>query len=132
MIISEKMARTAWDTLCAACADPEHAGVELEAVTEGLVNAAYRVAARKTHPDAGGTAEAFAQVDRAKHIVLRWLVRRPTPAEVPHGGVEECPRCGGSGFVMRRHGFREMRAQCPSCRGSGEVPERDDSGDRLS
>lgn len=122
MIITEKAAREAAALL----------EVPLEGLTEAAVTTQYRAKAKAAHPDGGGTTELFAAVDRAKHVLIRWLARAPAPAsDVPHGSVTVCPRCGGQGYYMRQHGFKAMRMQCPSCRGSGEVPEREKEGDRL-
>jgi DnaJ-class molecular chaperone len=90
------------------------------ALDENVVNMAYRVLAKVTHPDAGGSLEAFAEVDRAKHILLMWLkADAAKPVAQPHG--EQCPRCAGKGFVASQRGFRAMRVSCPMCRGTGEL-----------
>lgn len=42
-------------------------------INENIVMDAYRRKARETHPDTGGTAEAFAEVVRAKDVALQLL-----------------------------------------------------------
>lgn len=97
----------------------------LEGLTTELVLAAYRAKAKDAHPDAGGSAEAFAAVDRAKYVLLSWLERqaRDGAGAVPHGGVTKCQRCDGKGYVellTRSFGGR-LRKQCPGCHGNGEL-----------
>lgn len=98
------------------------------------VEAAYRTEAKRAHPDAGGSLEAFAAVDHAKHVLLHWLAMRDGEPEKPHGGVTKCPRCDGKGY-MELHGARlgsVMRKQCPTCKGNGELyDEKDKDGDRI-
>lgn len=93
----------------------------------------YRLAARHLHPDRGGSAEAFAAVDRAKHVLLHWLARAEAQEDKPHGGVSKCPRCDGRGYMELRNGFKApLRKQCPTCNGNGEIfDEKDKDGDRL-
>lgn len=42
-------------------------------INENIVMDAYRRKARETHPDTGGTAEAFAEVVRAKDMALQLI-----------------------------------------------------------
>lgn len=63
------------------------------------IKAAYRRACMTTHPDRGGTPEAFDAVHRA----YRALSRRP------------CATCGGKGWVAKRQGAFVRRDQCPEC-----------------
>lgn len=99
----------------------------LQGLERSHVLEAYRSCARETHPDAGGSVEAFAAVDRAKHVLLEWLKKSPAPAEPAHG--TKCNQCGGAGFIMRHRGLRAMRMQCPRCRGMGETDVEIDEGD---
>lgn len=99
-----------------------------ETVEESEVTSAFRAVAKGAHPDAGGSVEAFATVDRAKHVLLEWLKRRPTGPALPHHG-EKCERCDGKGYVMSHRAFRSMRVQCPSCRGTGEIGVEHEKGD---
>lgn len=39
----------------------------------------------------------------------------------PGTSRETCKQCGGSGYVVTRQGFFQMRQPCPVCRGSGSV-----------
>lgn len=106
----------------------------LAPTVDGLLKAQvlelYKVQAKRTHPDMGGTPEAFAAVDRAKHVLLHWLERAGPAVEVPHGDVQECLRCKGKGYTMQQRAFRQMRMQCPSCRGTGEIYDREESADK--
>lgn len=119
MIINTKMAREAADTL----------GVPLDGLTKDIVNAHYKRRARVTHPDAGGSVEAFAAVDRAKHVLHRWLDRQGPPVEPTVGARVVCHTCQGKGFLMRPSAFRQMRVACPGCRGSGELGVEHEKGE---
>lgn len=114
MIVNEKQAREAADLLAfpslGAVVDADH------------VKEHYRTAAKGCHPDAGGSAEAFAAVDRAKHILLAWL-EKPQPAPTVHK-KKACDYCGGLGHVYtsgRNIGSQGLRRTCPKCRGSGDA-----------
>lgn len=100
---------------------------ELPANSE-QVNAAYRNRALQTHPDKeGGSIEAFAAVDRAKHVLLKWLER--SSEAVPGALGAKCAKCHGDGFLRIQRGFRSMRMQCPKCHGTGDGDyERDRTG----
>lgn len=133
MIVSEKMAHAAWEML-AAYINPEDltdamrergfkivrtlaVGLDRDDVTD-----AYKIAVKATHPDRGGSVEAFAAVDRAKHVLLAWLDRAgASEAAVPAHGGGPCPKCHGDGYLRLRKSFRELRTMCPTCRGSGEA-----------
>lgn len=94
----------------------------LDSITEESVGFQYRYASKFTHPDRGGTAEAFARVDRAKHVLLAWLAK-PKPATVEHR-KRPCEACTGSGHVYAssgRPGSKGLRRQCVKCRGSGDL-----------
>lgn len=121
MLVSRAMAEDAAFTF----------GFDLSApMTEEHINAMYKSLAKKAHPDAGGSAEAFARVDRAKHVLLAWLAKKPEAAQASAG--EPCPMCEGRGKVHQRSGFkRGMLRQCPSCQGHGEVMDIDRTGDVL-
>ena len=126
MIVSRKMAEAAAEEL----------GLTLHsALDEPTISMAYRALVKVCHPDAGGDAEMFAAVDRAKHVLMAWLARADRSAPPPHGAADPCPRCRGKGY-MELAGARlgsVLRKQCPTCRGSGELyDERETSGDRMS
>lgn len=131
MIVSEKQARAALATMLEHLSTEEL--IELGVapgmqVTEAVANAMYRRAAKRTHPDAGGSMEAFAAVDRAKHVLVLFAQRTAT---VPHPATAKpCHRCEGRGFIARQKGFKSMRVTCAACRGSGEegveIDERSD------
>lgn len=96
-------------------------------LTLQVVKEAYRSRCRETHPDMGGTAEAFAAVDRAKHILLKWLERDPEPKVAGAGQV--CDRCDGRGYIESRRAWRSMKMQCPKCRGTGDLDSEHEKGD---
>jgi hypothetical protein len=114
VIVTEKMARE-------ACVDlgwgPETLNDEL---TTAGVGAQYRLMAKRAHPDCeGGSVEAFAKVDRAKHVLFAWLERRDRAEPQPAHG-NKCRRCEGKGYVESHRAFRVMKIACPLCRGLGE------------
>lgn len=111
MIITRKMADEAATVL----------ELPAEDWTVELVNACYRSAAKRAHPDMGGSAEAFAKVDRAKHVLLGWLERLAGEQPAPPHAVRTCHKCEGRGHVMSQRAFRQMRVQCPTCRGTGDL-----------
>lgn len=117
MIVTEKMAAEALIVLAS------HAGYGpgngLAQMNAESAKQMYRDAARRAHPDAGGTAEDFAAVDRAKHVLLEWLKKEPVAR--PIHKPEVCPRCDGRGFIVRQHAWKAMRMQCPRCRGAGDL-----------
>lgn len=125
MIVSRKMAEEA-----AAVFGFDIASGLLDAQA---VHAAYRTEAKRAHPDAGGTPEAFAAVDRAKHILLAWLDKQERLDTIKsHGGVTVCPRCSGDRRIVLQRGFRQMQVQCPTCQGNGELYDEKEKGvDRL-
>ena len=119
MIVNTRTAQEAADLL----------RLPLSEVTEQTVAAAYKARARQTHPDMGGSLEAFAQVDRAKHLLLEWL-RRQSPPAPPAGHKQKCDTCAGKGYLMQMRGIRSMRVMCPGCRGTGEMDVEQEKGDQ--
>lgn len=99
----------------------------LEGLTKDVVNNAYRVVAKKAHPDAGGSAELFVAVDRAKGLLLEYI-KRCDAAPVPDVGLKPtaCPTCGGSGRLRVHRGFHAMNMMCGTCHGTGEAEYRPD------
>ena len=124
MIVSEKMASSARLTLMSVLSDEEleqHDSTIL-CMTVEKVAALYHAAAKRAHPDAGGTSEKFAAVDRAKHVLLAWLAR-PAKATPTHR-KQPCDYCGGAGYVHTstgRPGAAGLRRQCRRCHGSGDA-----------
>jgi hypothetical protein len=93
---------------------------------EGL-KAQYRLRATQTHPDAGGSAEAFARVDWAKCALEHWLKQPNT--DRPAQFQNDCPNCTGKGYVQRQIGFKlGPRVQCARCSGTGDVDYVADTG----
>lgn len=125
MIVTEKMATEALIVLVT------HAGYGpgngLEQVDLESAKQLYRDAARRAHPDAGGKAEDFAAVDRAKHVLLEWI-KKPQTARPIHK-PEVCPKCDGRGHIVQQRAWRAMRMQCPRCRGAGDLDTEHEQGD---
>lgn len=96
------------------------------------VKAAYKELAKTTHPDAGGSVEAFARVDWAKHALIAWLGRNPAKLnDMPVKG-DPCPVCGGAGRVRMQNGFKSALTRlCQHCQGTGEVLDIDRKGEGL-
>lgn len=94
-------------------------GIDGTPLTREAIKIAYRALAKKHHPDAGGDAAQFAQVDRAKCILELWLDRQPK--EPRDWRVEACPACDGKGRVVVRKGFAQMTITCGRCKGSGDA-----------
>lgn len=121
MIVTEKEARSAWDhILTMALADKDE---EPFPPTVEKVNGLYRFLARTTHPDAGGSAEDFAKLDRAKHVVQAWLVKQAA-APATAVAATPCKVCGGAGYVVQHTGLpgrKGLRRQCITCHGSGDA-----------
>lgn len=131
MIVNRKQAEEAWAVLLAAEYPGESVGAPMpESAAE--VAASYRRAAANTHPDKGGSIEAFAKVDRAKHVLLKWLEKQGS-APPPKLQPDKCPDCEGKGHVVRQgqQGFKvtRLRVQCRKCRGTGELGIEQDGGD---
>jgi DnaJ-class molecular chaperone len=94
--------------------------VMLDGLTPELLKGAYRDEAKETHPDAGGSAEAFARVDWAKCALEAWLEKAEQTAPVHK--QENCTLCDGKGYVIQRKGLSGgLRRQCGRCRGTGDA-----------
>lgn len=93
--------------------------LETLSVHRGRLDELYRAAAKCTHPDVGGSAEAFARVDWAKHVLTKWLTRdTPKVATV----YQPCRECNGLGHVRMQRGFKQSAPiQCAACHGSGDA-----------
>lgn len=101
----------------------------LDIWNEGQVSNIYKVAARATHPDAGGTAEAFARVDWAKHVLLKWIAQ-DNSARPPEHKTRKCGNCNGAGYIQTMIGFKMgPRKQCQPCRGTGDADFEPDEGE---
>ncbi len=120
MIVNRNAAQQA---LTALCLSETPDTVEVDAVTS-----AYRSMAKGAHPDHGGTLEAFANIDRSKHILLEWIKRRSPAPQVTGCGAAKCPRCNGKGFESVQRGFTALRVQCPMCKGNGDLNYDYDKG----
>lgn len=107
-------------------------GVHFETASVAAVNMSYKAAAKRTHPDAGGSAEAFARVDWAKHALTAWLGRNPAKLnDMPVKG-DPCPVCAGTGRVKVQNGFKSALTRlCQMCQGTGEVMDIDRKGEGL-
>lgn len=131
MIVTEKMAQEAWDHLRTYARMSDEKWDQMASLSgwanESNVKAAFHAASRQTHPDMGGSAEAFAAVDRAKHVLLEWLKRAPAARPVQSAQGEPCDRCGGAGWVSVQRAWKAMRVTCQRCRGTGDL-SNDDRG----
>lgn len=116
MIVSRQMAAEAMKDL----------GIAGWGFDEDQINKTYRAAVKVVHPDVGGSAEAFAKVDRAKCVLLAWL-RRPQAKSALDELISSntCKRCEGTGRVKVGRGFATMTMVCAACRGAGELVERE-------
>lgn len=96
-------------------------GLHGQPICRDTVTAAYRLLAKKVHPDAGGDAAQFAALDRAKHLLLAYIEK--AGSEAPSGSYkhEECPACKGKGYVALRRHFGTLSIVCNRCRGSGDA-----------
>lgn len=127
------MAQEAWQLLIAHADVTEEALHLLEkrdiaTLADVEVNAAFRVAATRAHPDKGGDTEGFVALDRAKHVLLNWLARQgDRGAEPPHGKL--CGVCAGKGYVESRRAWRTLKLQCTKCRGTGGEDVEHEKGD---
>lgn len=83
------------------------AGVGVEASRQ-----AYRRRAAATHPDAGGTADAFARVTEA------WAVVRAAEERLAEERAK-CRACRGEGRRVVASGWRRLRVPCEACDGTG-------------
>lgn len=103
----------------------------LDGLLEQQVKELYREACKTAHPDGGGTLEKFAAVDRAKHVLLKWIAKQGDSP--PPMNVVKCGNCEGKGNVTikSQRGFKitELRRQCRKCNGTGEEGVEHDRGD---
>ena len=89
--------------------------------TVELINKQYRAAARQAHPDAGGSPEAFARVDWAKHALLHWL-KTSGGSPRPVLEIAKCESCNGKGWFRATRGFSMgVRQHCTRCGGTGDA-----------
>jgi DnaJ-class molecular chaperone len=77
------------------------------------IRAAYLEAARRTHPDAGGDASAFARAAEAC---------RTLEAGEPARAIERarCRACEGKGKRETRSGWQALVMPCDACGGTGK------------
>lgn len=76
--------------------------------TPEQVKAAYIEKAKTTHPDGGGTAEAFQELQRA-HDAAHEIASKP----------KKCEPCEGKGRTVIQKGFNKMTMLCKACGGRG-------------
>ena len=70
------------------------------------VSNAYKTLARAAHPDGGGSADAFYELNTAYQIVAEFVRSAP------------CPDCIG-GYRARSRGFAHVQVVCDTCNGTG-------------
>ena len=79
------------------------------------IREAYKVLARRWHPDAGGDAEQFARICEAYRVL------RATEAE-RNRLRHLCPECQGARMLSVRRGWRVVSTVgCPRCDGLGSI-----------
>ena len=81
-----------------------------DTATCAQVRTAYRKKAEKLHPDKGGDAQAFIQLNG---VYRDAMIRCTKPIE--------CADCGGTGFTERVSGWRVARIICAVCGGRGTI-----------
>ncbi len=79
-----------------------------DSATEAQVKDAFRELSKTAHPDAGGTAEAFAELHQAYSQALE-LAGKP----------KLCFFCDGKKKIEKKGGFFKLLVDCPSCGGTG-------------
>lgn len=105
-MITRKQADAAWELLREKARLREDTEFPY---TASSVDVAYREASKLTHPDAGGSAEAFQEVAEARKTLIAWFkMMKPF----------ECETCYDSGFIFQRKGWRSLRMRCPDCKGA--------------
>lgn len=92
---------------------------------------AYKEMAKITHPDGGGSPEAFARVDWAKHALLKWLEMQDQEKGRSVFDIERCEPCNGTGRKRVQRGFKSWQVMCSTCRGTGEAGYEADNGAEL-
>lgn len=94
-------------------------GVSRDA-TADEIRAAWRVVARRLHPDRpGGDAAAFAEASAAYNVIGDFYERQSYDTEL-RLLYDTCVQCGGGGRTFRQKGFTErIPSICRTCGGSG-------------
>ena len=79
-----------------------------ETASPSEVRAAYWELAKKAHPDAGGSAEAFNALQAAHRAAMDLAVATP------------CPTCRGRAVIHTQRGFNVLVSPCLPCNGTGK------------
>jgi len=87
------------------------------------IHTAYKVSAKKHHPDAGGNAEYFMLVKRAFDI-LKSAPSRAKYIRAMDGFTDPCMFCSGRGDIVEKIKTTTFRSEsvvkvCPECCGAG-------------
>ena len=87
-----------------------------QAATWSDINRAYRRRLLQTHPDQGGTRDAFDQVQHAYQTLLDWQAHQEAlPAAAPATAQSDCePQAGFPRFRRNRHRPQPRRAAEPT------------------
>lgn len=97
--------------------------VPREATVEEL-HAAWKRLARTKHPDAGGSAEEWQQVNEAFQT-LRDGEKRKLYDHYMLTHFAPCPACEGTGEHWQHRGFKRFRnGNCAPCKGTGVTEEQ--------
>lgn len=117
-VVTRQMAEKAAELMGLALDDPEFC--------ETAVQRQFREKAKAAHPDGGGDAHQFVELDKAKCILVSWLARPVVKVAVdPAIASTRCPVCKGAGRRTIGRGFRTMTMVCGTCRGLGELVRPD-------
>lgn len=82
-------------------------------VTEKVLKSRWRAKCHEHHPDKGGNAETFRQINEAYRYLLE---SQPVHAAPPPR--DRCPECHGKGYVESHFGVMTFRMSCLRCMGA--------------
>lgn len=78
-----------------------------EGSTVETVKEQYRQLALAHHPDRGGSAAVFTELNKAYQKALQ--------SAEDHHAPGRCVQCDGTGWVTRRRGFTSLKMVCQDC-----------------
>jgi len=90
--------------------------------TLATIKAAHRALAREHHPDLGGDAAKCAEVNVAWDVLSNAKTRRVYDLTLQSTARTPCPKCAGTGSLIKQQGFKKRVAvTCPACTGMGVI-----------
>lgn len=96
-------------------------GLAPDTCSEADITAAFRKLSATHHPDAGGSAEAFARLSWAKEALVRWVAARPMVRQGSQTiAPGTCRACGGVGRIRKG----SLKMFCSLCNGTGNNDAR--------